>query len=266
MKEHIIEHLGCELHYWIRAGQGNEWLFFLHGAGLDHHMFELQFAAIPKRFNIIAWDARGHGKSAIKKIMPINYSDMLEDIRAICKTQNITSATFIGQSMGGYLCQDVAYYHPSLVKSLILIDCARNTNKLTTLEKVGLKLLPYLLKSQPEPIFITQSSKMCGKHPSTINFAFEKMGQMGKTRLIETLTSLRQAFHEDRCYQSHCPILLICGKEDNVSMVINAMKTWRKKDKKAYQLVWIKNAAHCANQDNPKAVNQALNKHLKLLY
>ena len=103
---------------------------------------------------------------------------------------------------------------------------------------------------------------MCGKHKPTVDFAYQKMHQLGKERLVETLVSLRQAFHEDKKYQSHCPITLICGKEDKVGMIIKAMKTWRKKDKSVYQTVWVKNAGHCANQDNAKPVNQAILKHL----
>ena len=262
MKEYVIDNLGSQLHYWIREGESNEWLFFLHGAGLDHHMFESQYAVIPKRYNILAWDARGHSKSTIKSQVAINYRDMIDDVRMICKAQHIDSATFIGQSMGGFLAQDVAYFHPELVKSLILIDCARNTNKLSKLEKIGLKLQPYMLKAQPEPIFLVKSAQMCGKHKPTVDFAYQKMRQLGKERLVETLVSLRQAFHEDKKYQSHCPITLICGKEDKVGMIIKAMKTWRKKDKSVYQTVWVKNAGHCANQDNAKPVNQAILKHL----
>lgn len=89
MKEYVIDNLGSQLHYWIREGESNEWLFFLHGAGLDHHMFESQYAVIPKRYNILAWDARGHGKSTIKPQVAINYRDMIDDVRMICKAQHI---------------------------------------------------------------------------------------------------------------------------------------------------------------------------------
>lgn len=105
-------------------------------------------------------------------------------------------------------------------------------------------------------------ANMCAKHKTTIDFVYQKMRKMGKQRLVQTLVSLRQAFHPDSRYQSHCPISLICGKEDKVSMIIKDMKTWRKKDKNVYQTVWVKNAGHCANQDNAKPVNQAINKHL----
>lgn len=262
MKEYVIENLGSQLHYWIREGESNEWLFFLHGAGLDHQMFDSQYAVIAKRYNILTLDARGHGKSSLKPQLPINYRDMIEDVRTICKAQNIDSATFIGQSMGGFLAQDLAYYHPELVKSLILIDCARNTNKLSKLEKLGLKLQPYLLEVQPKPIFLAKSADMCGKQKATIDFAYQKMSKMGKQRLVQTLVSLRQAFHYDKRYQCHCPISLICGKEDKVGMIIKAMKTWRKKDNSVYQTVWVKNAGHCANLDNASVVNQAINKHI----
>lgn len=49
MQELTINNAGCDIHYWFRKGSGSKFLFFLHGAGAGHEMFEQQFPPCPKR-------------------------------------------------------------------------------------------------------------------------------------------------------------------------------------------------------------------------
>ena len=264
MQEFTIDNLGCKIHYWMNNGDHQEWLFFLHGAGLDHHTYELQLAALPNHYNVVLCDLRGHGKSVLPEGTAFDYHDALQDIVLICEKHQIKSATFIGQSMGGNLAQDIAYYHPQLVKSLILIDCLKNTNKLTPLEKLTLKMMPMVLMRYPEPVFLKLSARLCGKQPNTRKYAEQTMAHLGKAKIITVLSALKDAFHADVHYRSHCPILLICGKYEKIIKIKKVMTQWPSQDVAA-KLVWIDDAAHCSNQDNALAVNQAINQHLATL-
>lgn len=212
---------------------------------------------MPEAYNIIAWDARAHGKSVINDDVRFNYRDMIADVLAICRKHNIDSAIFIGQSMGGNLCQDIAYYHPEKVKALVLIDCTRNTAPLTVAEKIGLWMSPLIFKVYPTNLLIRQSAKLCGNTAYTQNYVKRAMHQIGKKRFVEIMNSLRQALHEDEQYKLPCPTLLICGKDDKTRNIIKAMKDWSATDS-ACTLVWIADAGHASNMDQPKEVNLAI--------
>ncbi len=83
MKERTLRSEGCELHYWVKQTDSYKWILFLHGAGCDHRMFERQFPAIPEDFNIVAWDARGHGRSQLDPGKRFHYQDMRTDFRRL---------------------------------------------------------------------------------------------------------------------------------------------------------------------------------------
>lgn len=59
-----LEYMGCSIFYCIEIKEkANNWVIFLHGAGVDHRMFDDQIKAVPKEYNLLMWDARSHGKS-----------------------------------------------------------------------------------------------------------------------------------------------------------------------------------------------------------
>lgn len=81
MQHLVFRNLNCNIHYWYREGSDNKWVLFFHGAGLDHAMFELQFSLFDSTYNIIAWDARGHGLSKLEYGEKFRFTDMISDCK-----------------------------------------------------------------------------------------------------------------------------------------------------------------------------------------
>ena len=69
--------------YWITEEweEQRETLFFLHGLTGDHTMFERQVAFFREVYNIIVWDAPGHGKS--RPYEDFSFSNAVEDMKQI---------------------------------------------------------------------------------------------------------------------------------------------------------------------------------------
>ena len=52
------------IHYWMNDfQQGRAVLVFLPGLTADHRLFDKQVEAFESTYNLLAWDAPGHGKS-----------------------------------------------------------------------------------------------------------------------------------------------------------------------------------------------------------
>ena len=52
------------IHYWMNDFQpGRAVLVFLPGLTADHRLFDKQVEAFESTYNLLAWDAPGHGKS-----------------------------------------------------------------------------------------------------------------------------------------------------------------------------------------------------------
>ncbi len=91
-----------------------------HGATLRSEDWENIFPRLATRYRVIAYDARGHGKSgrAASYTLDDLVSDLVRVIREIAKTP----AILIGHSMGGAAAFVVAAREPELVRALVLED------------------------------------------------------------------------------------------------------------------------------------------------
>ncbi|MCL2230788.1 MAG: alpha/beta hydrolase [Treponema sp.] len=256
-----FHNLDCEINYWYKKGNSDNYIILLHGAGCDHLMFEKQVGIFDKNHNLIAWDARGHGLSKLNG-KKFNFYDMYDDCLKLLQKHKIDKATFIGQSMGGNLAQEMAYNNQNLIDKLILIDCTRNTQKLTLLEKYSIKYSRIIFNCYPWKTLIRQSANACGNAEYTKNYVRSCFEKMEKEAFIEIMMSLFQCLHEDQKYKYNLPVLLICGKNDKAGNIKKSMKIWAKEDDSC-RLCMIENAGHNSNQDNPDDVNDRISLFLK---
>ena len=245
----------CRIWYWYRAGFGKKYVILFHGAGCDHIMFEKQIDIFDDSYNIIVWDARGHGISKLDTSQIFSFNDMFYDCLKLFEIHKIEKAIIIGQSMGGNLAQEIAYYHPELISKLVLIDCTRNTQKLNFFEKITLKITPIIFNCYPWKMLISQSAKACGNTEYVRVYVKQCFEKIEKNTFMEIMMSLFSCLHEDKEFCFKQPVLLICGDNDKSGNIKKIMKIWPKDDNNC-KLFMIKNAGHNSNQDNPGDVNK----------
>jgi pimeloyl-ACP methyl ester carboxylesterase len=180
---------------------------------------------------------------------------MVEDCLKLFEIHQIEKAILIGQSMGGNLAQELTYYHPEIVEKLVLIDCSKNTQKLSLLEKISIKMSPIMFRCYPWKTLVSESVKLCGNTEYTRDYARRCLEKTGKKRTIEILMSTLTCLHEDDSFRFKQPVLLICGVDEKTTNVKEIMPQWVNEDS-SYKLCMIENAGHNSNQDNPKDVNK----------
>lgn len=254
--------LDCEINYWYRAGIEDKWVLFFHGAGIDHEMFKEQFKIFDETYNIIAWDARGHGLSKLESGKKFKFNDMVSDCKKIYEIYNIEKATIIGQSMGGNLAQEIAYYYPELVDALVLIDCSINTGKLTSIEKYTLRCSKFIFNCYPWNILVNQSAKACSNKEEIRNYVKKCYSKIDKNTFIDIMMELTSCLHEDESFKFSHPILLICGSDDKLGNIKKALEEYKRNDDNCVLHI-IDKAGHNSNQDNPESVNQLIYSLLK---
>ncbi|MEA4926997.1 MAG: alpha/beta hydrolase [Syntrophomonadaceae bacterium] len=179
----------------------------------------------------------------------------------LCARHRLSTAVLIGQSMGGNLAQEILYRKPELVSRLVLIDCTRNTGRLTVAEKLMLKLTKPIFYCYPWKTLIRQSADACGNTESVKEYVRGCFSQMKKADFIEVILSLRACLHEDETYRFPQPVLLLCGADDRSGNIRKIAAPWAHSDPNC-TLRMIENAGHNSNQDNPEAVNQAISEFL----
>lgn len=106
---------GARLHY-ERAGAGMP-VVLLHAGVADHRMWEPQFEAFAKHFDVIAPDMRGFGRS---ELPPGRWSP-IADVLGLIDSLHLKPVHLVGCSIGGGVAIDFALEHGERISKLVLV-------------------------------------------------------------------------------------------------------------------------------------------------
>lgn len=112
---------GTRIHY-IDLGDPKDLpVVLIHGFPFSHEMWDPQIAALKGRHRVVAYDARGHGKSAAGDgLYALEF--FVDDLLGLLDLLKIRQAVLCGLSMGGYVALRAAERAPERVKALVLCD------------------------------------------------------------------------------------------------------------------------------------------------
>jgi 3-oxoadipate enol-lactonase len=110
---------GLGMNY-VVAGVGRP-IVFLHGLGWDHTLWGRQIERLRDRYRVIAADTRGHGETD-KPAGPYTVAQFVADWAALMDKLGVSSALFVGFSLGGMIAQQLALRRPDLVGALVLVN------------------------------------------------------------------------------------------------------------------------------------------------
>jgi 3-oxoadipate enol-lactonase len=112
---------GTVLSYTLHQAAGKPRLAFIHSLALDRSIWDPIVAELAGEFEILAHDARGHGKSG-KAPGPYTTEQFADDLASIFDAVGWDKATVAGCSMGGCIAQAFAIHHAARTQTLALID------------------------------------------------------------------------------------------------------------------------------------------------
>jgi len=98
------------------AGSGDP-LVLVHAGFLDSRMFDAQWQTLADRFQLIRYDMLGFGESS----PATGPTCRRENLWRLLDHLDVTSAHFLGCSMGGEVVLDLALQHPERARSLTLV-------------------------------------------------------------------------------------------------------------------------------------------------
>ena len=104
--------------YYEEHGQG-EPLLLIMGLGASTLSWSEQISFFSSEFRVIAFDNRGAGRSD-KPAVRYNIALFADDTAGLMDALSVGSAHVYGQSMGGFIAQELALRHPQRVRTLVL--------------------------------------------------------------------------------------------------------------------------------------------------
>ena len=103
--------------YYIDDTANKDWVVFLHAAFVNSDMFIKQYDYFKGKYNLLAIDILGHGKSLNAKKSD-SVEKMADWINLIFIKHNFSAAHFVGVSLGSVFIQDFANKYEEKVLSL----------------------------------------------------------------------------------------------------------------------------------------------------
>ncbi len=266
LKQYVLERQGCRLHYWLGGAQENPLVVFMHGATMDHRMFNAQVEALIPDYRLLIWDARGHGRS---KPLGSGFSLDLcaQDMLAILDDIQETKAVIGGQSLGGYIAQHIYFSAPQRVQGMIIIGATPISKPYSKWEVWALKSSLSLFHIWPYNHFARTVAKYTAVTRPVQEYALQAIHMVDRSDFLRIWKAVTLAI-DDKGLPGHSidvPLLLLHGDQDKVGTIRRDMPIWAKMENQVtYQV--IPDAGHNANQDNPQFTNRAVLEFLHQIY
>jgi pimeloyl-ACP methyl ester carboxylesterase len=240
-------------------GEGEMPLVLLHGLGSSADDWVLQLPAFAPHLKCVPVDLRGHGSSD-KPAGRYSIALFATDVAQLLRRIGLAPAHILGLSLGGLVAQQLAMDHPTVVRSLVLI------NTFPGLWPPPRALLGVLLRRSGA---VLRPGDMAGAATQVADDLFSD-AQLG---LLRDWTIRRLAANDADAYRRvtmaivrfwpgrrldhvSCPALIIAGENDRVVPAVYQERL-RKRLPHA-RFVSIPNSGHASNFDQPDAVNTAV--------
>ncbi len=247
--------------YFINENNANdEWVIFLHAAFVDHRMFNSQLEYFNDKYNIVAIDILGHGKS-----LNCNKTDSIEQmasyINNIMQKHNIQKAHFVGVSLGCVFAQDFANKYQDKVASMACFGGYDindfDINKQKENSKAQMKLITKALFSIKA---FAKANKEISAYTQEGKEEFYKLNLEFKKKSLIYLSKLQNLVNKFPKQERTYPLLVGCGQFD-IPMEIEIVNDWAEKEN--CQKVIVEGAGHCINLDKPQEFNNILEEFWK---
>lgn len=248
--------------YYVSRNKCSEWILFLHAAFVNHKMFQSQIAYFENKYNILAVDIIGHGRSTDTK-----KGDRIDKMSAwiydIMKAEKIEKVHIAGVSLGAVLAQDFANQYPEAVNSLACFGGydINNFDKKMQKENSFSQIL-MMLKALVSIKWFAKANKKISAFTLQAQNEFYNMNIQFQKKSFLYLASLDSMVNVHRTEARIYPLLIGCGKFD-MPMELKAVEVWKNTEPQA-KIVIFENAGHCVNMDVPQKFNEVLEEFWKV--
>lgn len=249
-------------YYWIERNENPHapCIVFTHGLLVNHHLFDKQVPYFSKNYTVIVWDVPLHGRS--HPYLNFSYANVAAELLAILQREKIEQAVLVGQSMGGYVCQEFAARYPDRTAAFIGVDTSPfGLCYYSDMDQKLVHKISSMAKRVPEPLLRIWMAKSITKTHYAYHNALGMMEQMSKREIVNAMhAAYSDVFTRKDPVEFACPVLLTVGEYDRTGKIKEYCRAWA--EKTGFPLHVIPNAAHNANADNVEEFNQIVDEFL----
>ncbi|HOK08299.1 MAG TPA: alpha/beta hydrolase [Candidatus Hydrogenedens sp.] len=230
--------------HYLEKGQGTP-VILIHGilanADLNWRLPGIT-KKLSRKYHVIAFDLRGHGKSEVVYGVENYGLNLVEDVRRIMDSLKIQKAHIVGYSLGGFIALKFATLYPERAYSVTVAGAGWEKQSEENIEKLKRIYNAMREKKDCTPLFELVGMEKKGFGRISIAFAncyAKKTNDLDAIAdLLESVTALE--VEENDLSACQVPILLIGGTADPMCKTINELSTVLPND----DVVWIEGGTH----------------------
>jgi len=265
---------GVRMWYEINGREDGRNILLFHGWGSSIAFWSEQIPLlVDMGYRVIAFDARGHGKSD-KPHTGYSLERLRQDFIYFQKELDLNEWAVIGHSAGGGVAQITYHDYPQQTKALILIDTSYTIVK-TFQQRLFWSLLRTPLEFALNPIFRWSARRISNlsvpivagimnKPVESVRGWVHDLQEVPNYVIIKEIKEIVKYNLEEKLSEIKCPTCLICGNLDTVTPV-SMMREMERKIPDA-NLHIIKNAGHFSLITQSDQVNRCIKEFLEEKY
>lgn len=259
LQQQVFERQGCPIHYWTGGREERPAVVCLHGALMDHRMFNAQVPGLAEEYRFLTWDARGHGKSQPVALEKPGIKDYVADTLALLDHAGVEKAVLMAQSMGAYIAQHLARLHPERVLALVVIGSTPIAFPINRLELWALQATVPLFGLWPYHSLKPSMARNTTVKEDVYRYAQTAMDQIDRKTFLSIWRAVSSAVRRQGYpdFRIDIPFLLTHGDSDRTGTIRRDAPRWAASNPQ-FEYVVIPEAGHNANQDNPQFFNHIL--------
>lgn len=246
----------------------DEWVTFVHGAGGSSSIWFKQIRDFKQHFNVLLIDLRGHGLSKESHAKPhskkYTFKSIALDILEVIDHLKISSAHFVGISLGTIVIRQLAEINPERVKSMIMGGAILKMNfRSQILMKVGnifKYILPYLVLYKFFAFVIMPKNNHKKSRLLFIEEA-KKLYQKEFIKWFKLTAEINPILKWFRQEELNIPTLYVMGREDY--MFLPSVKQVVKNHYNSSKLHIIEQCGHVVNIEQAVHFNTVVIQYIK---
>lgn len=247
------------IHYAVREPKAapKHTIVLSHALGCDLSMWDALANALAAEHRVIAYDQRGHGRSAAPA-SPYTMADLADDAERLLAEIDAGPVVWIGLSMGGMVGQELALRHPQRVKALVIANSTGRypaeaktvwQQRIDTVRRGGLAAIADMVMGR----YFTDAFR--AGQPVTVARFRRRLLATDADAYIGCCQAVMEVDTLERLAQLKLPALVIAGELDQGTPV--AMSQALAQQLRAELLV-LPGAAHLSSAEQPEEFARAV--------
>ena len=182
--------------------------------GTDRFMWREQVQLLPRTWNVVAFDLRGHGASPLGSETP-SIDDFADDVISIADDLGVDRFAFCGLSIGGVIGQSLGARYPDRVSSLVLASTGLTILSRQALVERAARVLDEgmsWIADVSAPRWFTERFRM--EHPEIVEAKMDHIRHMAARGYSDACLALAGFDGHDLAPLISVPTLILSGEDD----------------------------------------------------